>query len=185
LSQGTIGNWSPGIGDPTVGGWLTVLLYAAAAAVIWWLLRRVDFTHHEPERWVWRILLLGLIALGINKQLDLQTALTELGRISAHRQGWYDNRMQIQQAFIAGAAMLGITFLAALLFLAWGSHTSTLFALVGGGILLVFVTMRAASFHHVDGLLNAELAGLRYNWIIEMGGLAWILTSAWWRRRIA
>ena len=31
MNQGLIGNWSPGIGDPSIGGWLTVLLYAAAA----------------------------------------------------------------------------------------------------------------------------------------------------------
>lgn len=183
VAQGMIGNWTPGIGDPTIGGWLTVFLYAATAAVIWRLLRRTDFTHHEPEQWVWRILLLGLIVLGINKQLDLQTALTELGRMAAQRQGWYENRMQIQQAFIAGTGILGLTFLAALVLLAWGSHAAALSAIAGGSVLLAFVMMRAASFHHVDGLLNDELAGLRYNWIIEMGGLAWILASAWWRRR--
>lgn len=185
LAQGMIGSWSPGIGDPTLGGWITVCLYVVAAAAIWVLLRRTDFTHHEPERWVWRILLLGLILLGINKQLDLQTALTELGRIFAHRQDWYDNRGQVQQAFIAGTGILGITSLVALVFLAWGSHKATLFALVGGGLLLMFVMMRATSFHHLDRTLNAELAGFRYNWIIEMGGLAWVLASALWRRRIA
>jgi len=35
------------------------------------------------EEFVWRILVAGLIALGINKQLGLQTAITEIGRLLA------------------------------------------------------------------------------------------------------
>ncbi len=160
-----------------------MLLYAATAASIWMLLRRIDFTRQEPERWVWRVLLIGLIALGINKQLDVQSALTELGRIAAQRQGWYESRRQTQLAFIAGAGILGLTFLTALIFLAWGSHQATLSALIGGFALLLFVMIRAASFHQVDRLLNADFAGLRYNWIIEMGGLTWILASSMRRFR--
>jgi hypothetical protein len=185
LNQGLIGNWSPGIGDPTIGGWLTVCLYVATAVAIWRLLKHVDFTRKESERWVWRGLLLVLVALGINKQLDLQSALTELGRLTAQRQGWYDHRGQVQEAFIAGTAILGLTLLAALYFLAWGSHGATLAALAGGFALLVFVMVRAASFHHVDRLLNLDLAGLKYNWIIEMGSLAWILACVSRRRRNA
>jgi len=183
LAQGLIGNWSPGIGDPTIGGWITVLLYAATAASIWKLLTRVDFTRHKTEEWVWRGLLAGLIFLGINKQLDLQSALSELGRLIAHQQGWYDNRRQVQQAFIAGTGIMGLTTLTALVFLAWGSRGATLSALAGGFALLVFVMVRAASFHHIDQLLNLDLAGLKYNWIIEMGALAWILASTRNRRR--
>lgn len=178
-----IGTWSPGLGDPSIGGWLTVVLYGATAVSIWMLLRRIDFARQEPERWVWRVLLMALIALGINKQLDLQSALTELGRIAAQHQGWYESRRQAQLAFIAGAGILGLTCMAALIFLAWGSHQATLSALIGGFALLLFVMIRAASFHQVDRLLNADFAGLRYNWIIEMGGLTWILASSMQRFR--
>ena len=31
MNEGWIGEWSPGIGDPSVGGWLTLLLYGLAA----------------------------------------------------------------------------------------------------------------------------------------------------------
>lgn len=181
MSPGLIGNWSPGIGDPTLGGWLTVLLYAAAAVAVWRVLKLGVGAHDRHERWVWRALLVGLVALGINKQLDLQSALTEFGRIAAYRQGWYDNRGQVQQAFIAGVAILGLTMLAALAFLAWGTHPAVLSALAGGLVLLVFVLIRAASFHQIDRLLHAGLAGLRFNWIMEMGALVWISVSAWRR----
>jgi hypothetical protein len=45
-----------------------------------------------------------LFALGINKQLDLQTALTELGRVLALSQGWYEQRQVVQFWFIAALA---------------------------------------------------------------------------------
>lgn len=183
MAQGLIGSWSPGIGDPTIGGWLTVFLYAAAAAAIWMLLKQVDFSRQKPEQLVWRGLLLGMVFLGINKQLDLQGALTELGRIAAHQQGWYDNRRQFQEAFIAGAGILGLTLLATLIVLARDTHGATQSALAGGFALLVFIMIRAASFHHVDQLLGLDFAGLRFNWVIEMGALAWILASALRRRR--
>jgi hypothetical protein len=183
LTQGLIGTWSPGIGDPTFGGWLTVLLYTAAAASVWVLLKQVDFTRGEREQWVWRGMLVGLILLGINKQLDLQSALTELGRIIARHQGWYHNRAQFQEAFIAGTGILGLTLLAALVSLAWGAPVATLSALAGGFVLLVFVMARAVSFHHIDRLLSLDLGGVKYNWIMEMGALVWILASAALRRR--
>lgn len=184
MSPGLIDNWSPGIGDPTLGGWLTVLLYAAAATAVCRVLKlgMVEHRHQgRDERWVWRVLLVGLVGLGINKQLDLQSALTEFGRITAYRQGWYENRLQVQQAFIAGMGILGLTVLAALAVLAWGTHPAALSALAGGLGLLAFVMIRAVSFHPVDRLLHASLAGLRFNWIIEMGALVWISMSAWRR----
>jgi hypothetical protein len=159
-----------------------VLLYVGAAVAVWWVMRLGAAALDGHERWVWRVLFVVLVVLGINKQLDLQSALTEWGRITAYRQGWYESREQVQQAFIAGMAILGVTLLAALLVLAWGTHPAALSALGGGFLLLVFVVIRAASFHQVDRLLHAGLAGLRFNWVIEMGALAWIVASAWRRR---
>ena len=109
--------------------------------------------------------------LGINKQLDLQSALTEIGRILADKQGWYADRRQIQMAFIAGMAMMGLTLFAATLHLTWGAPASTRWAMLGGIGLVVFVIIRAASFHHVDELLGYRFSGLRVNWLLEMGAL--------------
>jgi hypothetical protein len=50
--------------------------------------------------WLTLVPLLGFLA--INKQLDLQTALTATGRCMAQAEGWYDNRALVQIGFIAG-----------------------------------------------------------------------------------
>jgi hypothetical protein len=185
MNQGWIGTWSPGIGDPTLGGWVTVALYALAAWACHQVLqseRRHRLLLSSNERVIWRLLVLGMIALGVNKQLDLQSALTELARLHAHEHGWYRNRRQFQQAFVVSVPILGVTALAALTVLVWNAPAQTLWSCTGAAGLLVFVAIRATSFHHVDEILGGHLAGLRVNWIIEMGSLVAISLGA--RRRI-
>ena len=160
-----------------------MLLYAAAAWATFQLLIASEETHTGPnERWFWRALLAGLVFLGVNKQLDLQSALTEIGRILADKQGWYADRHQLQMALIAGMATMGLTLFAATLHLTWGAPASTHWAMLGGVALVVFVVIRAASFHHVDAFLGYRLSGLRVNWLLEMGALLLILVSALRRR---
>lgn len=181
MNQGWIGNWSPGIGDPSLGGWVTVGLYLWAAWMCLKVLqseRRHRLLLSANERVIWRLLMVLMIALGVNKQLDLQSALTELARLHAHEHGWYGNRRQWQQAFIASVPILGVTALAALIVLAWSAPAQTLWTCSGAAGLLVFVAIRAISFHHVDEILGLRLAGLRLNWIIEMGSLAVICLGA-------
>jgi hypothetical protein len=162
-----------------------VLLYVAAAWATWQLLRdwkQQSTQAARSERWFWKVLFAALVLLGINKQLDLQSALTEIGRIMATKQGWYENRHQYQTAFIAGMAMIGLTLLTATLNLIWGAPGSTFWALLGSTGLLIFVVIRAASFHHVDTVLGQSFSGLRVNWLLEMGALLTIICSAWRRR---
>lgn len=135
------------------------------------------------EHWFWKLLFTGLVLLGINKQLDLQSALTELGRIMADKQGWYADRHQVQMAFIAGISMMGLTVFAGALHLTWGAPAPTHWALLGSTGLVVFVILRAASFHHVDEMLGYRISGLRVNWLLEMGALSLIIGCAWRRRR--
>jgi hypothetical protein len=47
---------------------------------------------------------LVLLLLRINKQLDLQTAMTELFRGPARRDGWYAMRRELQVAFLGTMA---------------------------------------------------------------------------------
>jgi hypothetical protein len=176
---GWVGSWSPGIGDPTIGGWITTFLYFATVVQMWRVMRRIDRTSFEWA--VWRLLLVCMLALGINKQLDLQTAFTEAGRILAHDQGWYDNRWEVQKLFIAalcGAAVAGCIAIAVM---AYFLPRSARLALCGLVVLTAFVLIRASSFHHVDILLGMQTMGLRFNWILEIGGILLVLFAGSWR----
>jgi len=181
--DGWIGHWSPGIGDPTIMGWLTVVLYALAA----WQCYRLATTHSEMqgrrEVAIWWTLALGLLALGVNKQLDLQTALTEIGRIVAVQNGWYEGRHDVQLEFIYGVVGVASLTAVAMVFLARKARPATILALVGSAFLVTFVVMRAASFHHFDLFIKSEYLGLRMNWILEMGGICIIIAGARLRLR--
>jgi hypothetical protein len=175
--DGWIGRWSPGIGDPTVMGWITVVLYALGT----WECYRVVTKHsgllRPGERKLWWILVYGLLALGINKQIDLQSALTEIGRIFAARQGWYEKRHEVQIFFIYSIAAIAALAIFALAYLARKAPPATLVALTGSICLLSFVVIRASSFHHVDLFISSEIFGIRMNSILEMGGICIIIAG--------
>jgi hypothetical protein len=167
------GRWHPGIGDPTPMGWITVLAYAGTC-----LLCRACARRLRPSLFWWAVTL-ALLFLGINKQLDLQTWFTQVGRDMAMRDGWYAQRHDIQVAFIA--AMGGLFAMSAAL-VAWalqGYWRTYLRVWSGMALLMFFIVVRAASFHHVDQLLMSDIGGMRMNWLFELGGLALIASGAW------
>jgi hypothetical protein len=181
--EGLIGNWSPGIGDPSLMGWVTVALYFYAAYRCYRLARGRDARLVKQEHRVWWLFTLALLALGINKQLDLQTALTEIGRIVAHEQGWYENRQVVQAEFIGLVAIAGLVCIVALVWITRRMPKATRLAVAGGVALVGFVAIRAASFHHFDRLIGRSFFGLRANWILEIGSIAVILVAAHLRAR--
>jgi hypothetical protein len=176
-------DWSPRIGDPTIGGWVTVVLYLLAAVSCWISARELvleDIASNERRAW-WAISALFL-ALGINKQLDLQSALTETGRVLAHYQGWFEQRQLVQLAFIALVAIICLIAAIALLLWTRSAPTPARLALIGTSMVLGFVLIRAASFHHVDQFIGQRILGLRWNWILEMSGISLVLFASQWRQ---
>ena len=174
-SAGWVGRWSPGIGDPTVAGWVTVIAYVAGAYLCGRAYRR---SHQKPERRAWLLLAVGMLALGLNKQLDLQTALTEAGRSVAVQQGWYEGRRVVQAAFVLAVAAFALLVAAWLWLQARRGSVALRRAFIGAVALGAFVVIRAASFHHVDLLLGRSLLGLRLNVLLELGGIAWVAVGA-------
>src|SRR4051812_44846770 len=110
--RGLIGDWSPGIGDPSVMGWVTVAVYFFTAYRCFRLAPGRDTKLVPYESHVWWSFVVIVVALGINKQLDLQTALTEIGRILAREEGWYGERRIVQAAFLGSVAAISIVGIA-------------------------------------------------------------------------
>jgi uncharacterized membrane protein len=182
--SGWVGSWSPGIGDPTFLGWVTVVAYAAATFVCYRLRGRFSPNSdsvRRKERRFWGGMTAILLFLCLNKQLDLQTAMTEFLRSVAKRQGWYEVRYKFQVAFIAAMAIVLPLAAGILWVLARRLSLSAKYAGLGLIVLGVFVLVRAASFHHIDQLLGSRVLLLKTNWILELGGIAIVLVSG--RRR--
>lgn len=176
--SGWVGDWAPGIGDPTWIGWFTTLAYLVTAALCYRTLRLEARRADRRAAIVWFALALAMLALGINKQLDLQTLFTELGKSVARAQGWYEERRVVQAVFIGLVLAVSLAASAVMLRLAGGALRTARLSLVGMVLLLGFIVIRAASFHHVDWLLQSHRAGLRVNALLELAGIACVALGA-------
>jgi hypothetical protein len=110
------GRWHPDIGDPTLGGWITVIAYFGTALLAYRALRfhsrnfgsKSASTNAQALVGFWLLITGALVLLGINKQLDLQSWFTEVGRDLARAQGWYEGRRSVQALFVAALVFLGL-----------------------------------------------------------------------------
>ena len=185
---GWVGRWAPGIGDPTVFGWITTIAYFVAAALCFLAYRaharqaKQDAAARRAAI-VWAILTAALVFLGVNKQLDLQTLFTEVGRIVAFKQGWYQRRHRVQLAFVGVLGLLGLLGIAGMLRLARGQFRQLRLGLLGAVFLAAFVGIRATSFHLVDKVLSHQVSVVRMNHLLELGGIALVAIGAARNRR--
>ena len=168
-------DWVPRIGDPEITGWLTVVSYLICFALACLVVAR------RPSRaayGLWLGLAVLMLALAVNKQLDLQTALTATGRCLAWAQGWYDDRRPVQLAFILALLLgVGAALVTTLIALRHKRRGNGL-ALLGMGVLGAFVMVRAVGFHHVDMLINRDFANIKFNFLFENAGLVLVAVNA-------
>lgn len=168
--------WSPGIGDPTLIGWLTVVAYLAIAIQC---ARNAVVARQIPrDALVWTAITLIMIFLGVNKQLDLQTWLTQTLRDAAMRGGWYQSRRPLQVAFIAVLVAASAVACWSALRMRSGAWSHYRIVACGMALLSAFVAIRAATFHHVDLLLGLGVSGFRVNHLLELGALALVSIGA-------
>jgi hypothetical protein len=181
------GRWVAGIGDPSLVGWVTVGLYATAAVLAARNAAAARRTAVPTGFWV--ALTAVLLALGLNKQLDLQSWFGQVGRDLARAQGWYEARRGVQAVFIAALAACVV---ALLLWArrAWAGLWSEYRWVFGGIVLLMtFIVVRAASFHHIDEFIGVDIGVTKFGRALELIGVVAIAAAcvhwhAMHRRRV-
>jgi hypothetical protein len=184
------GRWQPGIGDPTPMGWVTTLCYFVAALLCFratWQAYRIPPAKLGNRAMVfWTICGLVMLFLCVNKQLDLQSLFTQIGRDWSKADGWYEGRRVVQGWFIRGLAIFGVLGLALTAWFIRGARPAYYLALVGLIFTGCFVVLRASSIHQVDALLGYQVAGVKMNWVFELGGILVVGASALasWEQRI-
>lgn len=172
-----IAGWSPHVGDPTAIGWITTLAYLAGAAAAARAAWRGDGIRRPPVPfWVGVAVLMAL--LGINKQLDLQTAFTQIMRHFARAQGWYGQRRTLQAVFILMMSAAGCAVLLAVWRHARVLQRSKAIAIVGLFLVYTYATLRAASFYHVDVAAWHNKLGFHLGWTLEVGGICAVIYGA-------
>ena len=174
------GRWHVGIGDPNTTGWITVAAYAGAM-VLCYLCQRKALP--GPTRQFWWAMAFIMGALGLNKQLDLQTWFTQFGRDLALQYGWYAHRRLVQAVFIGSLLCAGLVARSWLMQRIKGMDVYARGAASGLIVLGLFVLVRATSFHHVDSLLGFRIENIRLNVLMELGGIAIVAVAACGRLR--
>ena len=177
------------LGDRDVVGIVTTLAYLAAFVACFVVMRQaaprtVNATMH---RWFWFVVGGVELLLGLNKQADLQIALTRSLRAWARSGGWYHNRRQLQFAF---CVVVTIAVVIALI-VAWRKVRTWpapyWVALLAIALQMLYVLIRIASFHHLDALLSMDWSHLKLSWMIELFGVVLCLLAAMaviWRRDV-
>jgi hypothetical protein len=163
-------------------GWVTVAAYfmtsGLAFLVFWKSVNLFPVTTIKKQQNFWLILTFSLLLLGINKQLDLQSYLTAIGKYFAMRGGWYQHRQIVQWLFITLVMLSSVCLLAFLLWYLRETLLINAIAITGICLLIAFIAIRASSFHHVDLLIHSTIFNLRINWILELSGIMLVALSA-------
>jgi hypothetical protein len=162
------------IHDQGALAWFVVAAYFTGALLAF----RAGSAADGRERILWLGTSVTLILFGINKQLDVQADLTWAAKVAAHRGGWYELRRGVQGLFLLLIAIGGTGF--AIFLWRWlrEASSSAKVGAIGLVILLAFIVIRAASFHHVDHWVTIPVAGMRSGWWLELLGIAVISSAA-------
>lgn len=168
------------IGDPSLLGWLTVGLYLICLTLCCLnLLQSLQATTNRPLLiWFWGGIAILMLFMGFNKQLDLQSWFTAVGRHLATSQGWYADRRLFQAIFVLVFTALACGVGTFVLFAFRRVLRQNLLALAGILTLSVFVLVQAASFHHVSFFPKGHLTRMLVHCVLEVGGILLICTAA-------
>ena len=175
LAAMTTQGWEPGPGDPSIAGWIVFIGYLCVAVFAWRAGRRDAAQGNDP--FLWRVLAGASVLLAANKQLDLHNAVASFGRSFAQAEGWYGQRRAVQLAFVILVGLAGGVAIAAALRhtqAQWRRHRLTLTGMI---LLIAFVFIRAASFHHLDTLFGMEWDMWRVPSVLEIVGVALLVTA--------
>lgn len=170
------GRWRLAIDDSTVTGWLMTGAFIATVLLCCLYARCAE--SHRGHRVFWWSLAVGLLVLGINKQLDLHVLIEAVAIELAKRHGWYSQRRAIQMWFVTGLATIS---LALAVFTGWamrGVWRQRWLPFCGIVIMLAFILARAASINHVCEILNLEPPAPWLLGVFQAAGIACIGVSA-------
>jgi hypothetical protein len=167
-------------GQLTPVGWAVAVAYGLGAlccARAGWV-TQPDGRRCSGKQQPWWLLAAILLFLGINKLLNLQTTLINLGRAAARTEGWYQYRRVAQTVFAVLFTMALLSVFAALL-KKWRWFVKER-PLVQTGVLLLllFVVIRAFALNHVEELLHLNLHDNNWGWALELLATACFAWSA-------
>lgn len=168
-------------GHLTALGWTTLALYLAASLVSFRaaVVCRSQDSATTRRAWVWLGVILAV--LGLNKEIDLQTLLIELGRQLAFSEHLYKYRLQFHTVFFLGFVLLLVGWLTVTLLRSPAKIQRLVRQLplvaIGCASICAYIVIRAASIDHVDQILGFDFEHIPFLWLLEAGGLLLIIVQ--------
>ena len=169
--------WRVGLGDPDrLGLILTAGYLLATLAMLAVVLSRAASL--PRERLLWGMATLALLVLALNKQLDIQLILLQVGRCVAHTEGWRPERFDLQRTFGAWFLAIAILFLLGLTYLCRRALRANLPLILGLGFLSAFLILRISRLQHLELLFDTRVNSTRLQRVIEASALVILIYAA-------
>ena len=186
LLDSTLDVWRGHFGDSGLLSWVITAAYLAAAALCGrCALTARRYATHDPESerpGPWSALAGGLLLLGLNKQLDLQILVRELGIAFIAFLGLDKHRRWVGRLFVLVLGIFLLRVLAAAAKKVRGHTRGRALLLTGLALLATFAVVRAGTY--VPGLKQFNV---RYkdalHLVFELGGVVLVGFSAWRTRQ--
>ncbi len=176
------GFWLEDQGDRTVIGWGITVCYLLAGMLCFYCTGHLDSRRVLPISqifaWFWCLMAVALVLLGINKQLDVQMLLADIGRAYTKYHGWYGQRAPVQNRVLAVGACLGLACVQGVAYRMKRGPKSLWFALWGLLFLGATVLVHLVSQHDIEHVLALSVAGLSVGSALEILAILWIAVSA-------
>ena len=175
------GHCRPGIGDPTVLGWVTTAAFFIATGLCGAyalrmgkrLPRPTDFNRHRAFWWG---LTAFMLLMSINKQLDIQVLILQVARQISLEQGWSTERTMVRKWLVVGSALFGLILIVWLVWMFRRVWRRYALALLGIALLGFFVLIRASGGHVT--ILGHHPGYFPLFRVIEVGGIVCVGAAA-------
>jgi len=175
------GYWVKDAGDYTPEGWFITIAYFIICLLCFLFLIKLQKNHANIDKTYirfWYILTIVVFILGINKQLDVQMLLADIGRTYSQAYGWYNTRRPFQIQFISFFTSLATGFVILIGYALKNIWRRVCLPLLGVSILFGFVIIKASSLHRLETFFGKTLGGFHLFGILELIGLGCIGLSA-------
>ena len=164
--------WAERLAEADLADWVTVAAYGVAGFGAFIATRMAGKDDKVRERAFWLLTACLLVFFAVNEVFDFQTLITDIGKITAKRDGWYEGRHVYQVWFIAALAIAGVAIGALTLWLTRTMHCTVHLAIGGLGSIALFILARAISFHKMEQWFAQNLPIFNYGTAQELVGIA-------------
>lgn len=148
------GTWYDSMACTDSRDWLNAGIFYFAALASVRAARHAGLARVDRERVFWCASGAMLAFLSVNEVLDLQAALTDLGRVYAKAFGWYGHYRRLQHLFFAAFGLAIVSTALAVIYLARRTSAPVRIALLGHSLIALFIVERAAAITHMDDIVG-------------------------------